>query len=134
MESQKIDPDFVLSGIKKFREDGFRKAKIVKKRSIVQEVIKTIHVNPNNVIRIDFWANENQSEAAREAFRQAGVVLPFCKLGMPLEASFRQNASREDEYSEIKKAAGFGTYVLNNSGFLMDDGSSSFSNGRGDRN
>jgi site-specific DNA recombinase len=133
VESQKVDPEFVLSGIKKLREDGFRKAKISKKRAIVQEVIKTIHVSPDNVIRIDFWANESQSEAYREASRQAGVVLPFRKLGMPLEASFRQNASRDDEYTEIKKAAGLGTYVLSNSGFLMDGGSSSFLNGRGDR-
>jgi len=131
-ESQKVDPKFILSGIKKLREDGFRKAKITKKRAIVQEVIKSIHVSPDNVIRIDFWANESQSEAYREASRKAGVVLPFRKLGVPLEASFRQNASRDDEFTEIKKAAGLGTYVLSNSGFLMDDGSSSFLNGRGE--
>lgn len=113
---QKVDPDFVISGIKKLREDGFRKAKITKKRAIIQEVVKSIHVNPDNVIRIDFWANENQSEAARDASRKAGVVLPFRKLGEPLEASFRLNAARGDKFSEIKKAAGLGAYVLSQSG------------------
>ena len=132
IDGNSIDPEFILSGIRKFRQDGFRKANIAKKRAIVREVIKTIHVHPENVIQIDFWANEYQSEAQRDASRKSGVVLPFLKLGMPLEASFRQNASREDRFSEIKKTAGLGTYVLCNGGFLMVAGSSSTVNGRAD--
>lgn len=128
-----IDPEFVLTGIKKLRQDNFRKSKVSKKRAIVQEVIKSIHVSPDNVIQIDFWANENQNEADREASRKAGVVLPFRKLGRSLEASFRQNASREDRFSEIKKAAELGTSVLCHGGFLMSAGSSSVGNGRMDR-
>ncbi len=107
-----IDPQFILSGIKKFREDGFRKAKVSKKRAIVQDVIKTIHVHPDNVIRIDFWTSESQSSVAVKDAFQSGVVLPFQPLGRPLEASFRENASREDRFSDIKRAANLGVYIL----------------------
>jgi len=95
-------------------------------------IVKTIHLNPENVIMVDFWGSERQSEAVREAHKgQSGVVLPFRKLGRPLEASFG-GADCGEKMAEIKKAAEIGTYL---GGFLMDDGSSSvrFGGGGGNR-
>ena len=131
--SKNIDSNFILSGIKKFRQDSFRKAKVSKKRSIIQEVIKAIHVHPENVIQVDFWGNEHQSRISRKNSLQPGVVLPFRKLARPLEASFHQNNYKKDRFSEIKKAAGLGTYALCHNEHLMVSGSSNIRGGRGDR-
>ena len=119
--SRNIDADFILSGIKKLRQDNFRKAKISKKRSIVQEVIKAIYVHPENVIQVDFWTNKEQT--TRNASHQPGTVLPFRKLAKPLEASFHQNHYKKDRFSEIKKAVGFGTYVLHHNDPQVGQGS-----------
>jgi hypothetical protein len=55
---------------------------------------------------VDFWGTARQSEAVREAHRkQSGVVLPFRKLGRPLEASWK-GAEGGEKMVEIKKAAG----------------------------
>ena len=130
VEGRAIDPNLILDGIRKLRQDSFRKAKVSKKRAIVQEVIKSIRVHPENVIQIDFWANEyRQARAFGKASDKQGVVLPFRKLGRLLEASFRKNASREDKFSGIKKAIGLGTSVLGHDDFLMVAGSSSVGNG-----
>ena len=120
--SKNIDSDFILSDVKKIREDSFRKARISKKRTIIQEVIKAIRVHPENVIQIDFWIKKNQ--CLRETSHQSGAVLPFCKLAKPLEASFHQNKSQKDRFSDIRKAVGFGTYVLNHNDHLVGPGSS----------
>ena len=132
IESKAIDPNLILDGIRKLRQDNFRKAKVSKKRAIVQEVIKSIRVHPENVIQIDFWTDEYRGsktpktpETPGKASDKRGIVLPFRKLGKPLEASFRKNASREDKFSGIKKAVGLGTYVLGHDDFLMVAGSSS---------
>ena len=114
-----VDEEFILKGIKKLRSERFRKANLANKRDITRSVIKSIHINPDNVIRVDFWGSDDQSEPLREASRkQKGVVLPFHKLGRPLAASFKMGASSGEKYSEIKKAVGLGTYVLDSNGFF----------------
>ena len=130
IENKAIDPNLILDGIKKLRQDSFRKAKVSKKRAIVQEAIKSIRVHPDNVIQIDFCVDEyRQFKALGKTSDKRGIVLPFRKLGRPLEASFRRNASREDKFSGIKKAIGLGTYVLGHDDFLMVAGSSSVGHG-----
>ena len=121
IRSKNISADFILSGIKKLREDNFRKARISKKRTIIQEVIKAVRVHPENVIQVDFWTNKEQ--ATRNASHQLGTVLPFRKLAKPLEASFHQNHYKRDRFSEIKKAVGFGTYVLHHKDHQVGQGS-----------
>ena len=102
--SGNIDSNFILSGIKKLRQDSFRKAKVSKKRSIIQEVIKAIHVHPENVIQIEFWTNAHHSKLSRETSYQPGVVLPFRKLTKPLEASFHQNNYKKDRFFKCEKS------------------------------
>ena len=51
-----LEPDFILSGIEKLRRDSFRKAGLAKKKAILREMIKGIHIHPDNALRIDFWA------------------------------------------------------------------------------
>ena len=123
-----IDQNYLLAGLDMLRSERFRKANLAKKRELLRNLIKTIHVHPENVIMVDFWGSERQSEALRESHKgQSGVVLPFRKLGRPLEASF-VGADGGERMAEIKKAAGIGTYL---GGFLMDDGSSSIRHGGG---
>lgn len=130
-QEREIDVDYLLGGIDLLRSERFRKANLAKKREILRNIVKTIHLNPENVIMVDFWGSERQSEAVREAHKgQSGVVLPFRKLGRPLEASFG-GADCGEKMAEIKKAAEIGTYL---GGFLMDDGSSSVRFGGRDRN
>ena len=57
------------------------------------------------------WASENHPEPLRNSSRTTGVVLPFRKLGRPLEASFHTTAFGGERYAEIKKSVGIGTYV-----------------------
>lgn len=106
-----IDAEFILNGIKKLRNEQFRKASLASKREIVRGLIKSIHIHPDNVIRMDFWGSEERSEAMRTASRKSGVVLPFRELGRPLEASFQTTALGGERYAGVKKAMGLGIYV-----------------------
>lgn len=58
-------------------------------------------------------------------------MLPFRKLGRPLEASFEASASSGQKYAEIKKAIGLGTHICGSfdDGFLNVAGSTSIRNG-----
>lgn len=108
----KIDQEFVLEGINTLRSERFRKAKIQTKKEIAKNLIKSIHINPDNVIRIDLWSSEKQSEALRKASEgQIGVVLPFKKQGRPLEASFATGSFGGEKFAEIKKATEIGIYL-----------------------
>ena len=135
MENQDIDPSFVFSCIDKLRKDNFRKAKLSKKRALLRELIKGIYIHPENVLRVDFQASEYHSEGIRNGEKE--VVLPFREVGKPLEASFEADAScgvgsgvrdgKEEsrQYAEIKKAVGFGTYVLCHDAYSRDYGNGS---------
>jgi hypothetical protein len=82
-------------------------------------MIKSIHIHPDNVIKIDFWGTDNQSDSLRKSSRkEKGVVLPFLKLGRPIETSFTKSVTNGEKYVKIKKATRTGTYVLNSSGLL----------------
>ena len=106
-EAESIDPQFILQGIDKLRKDNFRKAGNNKKKSIVQSVIKSIHIHPENLLKIDFWPTEFKSEHERKKARgQKGVVLPFRKHGRSLAASLKMGVASAKEYQEVKKAMG----------------------------
>ena len=86
------------------------------------ELIKSVHVHLQNVIRLDLWANKFQpANIEKGELKTSGVVLPFHKLGRPLEASFKDSASRGDRFSKARKALGLrlgmgmGIYVLSHS-------------------
>ena len=141
-KNKTMDVQFILSHIDKLRKDTFRKAKISKKKSILRNIIKGIHIHPENIIRLDLWANETHPKnLGRNSQKQAGVVLPFHKLGRPLEASFSTEASGgagvQERYKKIKKAVGWGDYALchhedNSKGFLEKaDHASSYRFGSG---
>ncbi len=71
---------------------------------------------------VDVWGSERQSEALRNAHRkQSGVVLPFRKLGRPLDASVK-GVEGGERIAEIKKAAGLEVCL---DGFLSNAGSTS---------
>ena len=120
-ENQKIDVSFVLSSIDRIRKDSFRKAKLSERKAVLRELIQRIHVHPENVIRLDLRANKYHSDDMKTP-EQKGVVLPFHKLGRPLEASFDRDASGgvgiKRRYAEIRKAVDFGTHVLAHTGYL----------------
>lgn len=110
-KSNVIDLDYVLKSLNSLRSESFRKANLSKKREILRNTVKNIHISPENVIKVDFWGSDKQSEAAREASKgQNGVVLPFRKLGKPLQASF-EGLEGGDKMVEIKKATGIGLYL-----------------------
>ena len=110
---ENLNPEFVLEGIDKLRKDNFRKAKSSKKKSIVQRVIKSIHIHPDNTIKVDFWENESRSmEDKKLSLGMKGVSIPFHKPGRPLEASFTMGASSRGKLIEIKKNLNLGTRVL----------------------
>ncbi len=128
-------PELILANVDKLRKDNFRKAKLAKKRAILKEIIKSIHVHPENVIKVDFWASPFQSDSERkESLEESGVVLPFQKMGRPLEASFRRYASKGDGFASAHKVAGLGIYVQAKEaiavGELGDEGLSVIANGR----
>lgn len=127
-----VDSDYVLENLKKFKSDRFRKSKLSKRREIMRSVFKSIHINPENVLRVDLWGQSDANKASFIDSNDKGVVLPFYKAGRPLEASFRKTASRGDCFEEIKKATGIGTFVLDSSGFLINNGSYTVLNGRTD--
>lgn len=129
-QDKTIDLKYLLDGLDMLRSERFRKSNLAKKREILRNLIKTIHVNPENVIMVDFWGSERQSETLRESHKgQLGVVLPFRKLGRPVEASFI-GATGGEMMVKIKKAAGIGTYLGDIS---MVEGSPSVRFGRRNR-
>ena len=132
LPKRNCDPQFVLDGIDKLRKDNFRKAKIGKKKAVIGEVIKAIHIHPDNILKIVFWASDFQSrEERKEARKQKGVVLPFLKLGRPLAASFTMGAAGGRELSAAKKAAEIGTYAPYNNRIAPVVGASAFGLGGG---
>lgn len=125
-KSNIIDHEYVLNSLSSLRTERFRKANLGKKREIIRNSIKNIHIHPENVIKVDFWGSDKCSEAEREADKkQNGIVLPFRKLGKPLEASF-EGIEGGEKMAEIKKAVGIGLYL---SGFSLGAGSSRVKNG-----
>ena len=131
------DPELVLENLDKLRKDGFRKAKLAKKRAILKDAIKSIHIHPENAIRVDFWGSKFQDDLEREkSLQELGVVLPFHKLGKPLAASFRRYASKGDGYETARRNAGLGIVVLASEaiplGVLGVVGSCGVANGRTD--
>ena len=127
LPKRNCDPQFVLDGIDKLRKDNFRKAKIGKKKAVIGEVIKAIHIHPDNILKIVFWASDFQSrEERKEARKQKGVVLPFLKLGRPLAASFTIGAAGGRELSAAKKAAEIGIYALSDNSNAPVVGASAF--------
>ena len=134
-EGKITDAHFVLDKIDYMRKNNFHKFTAGRKKAILREIIKSIHVHPENMLRMDFWGSELNSEAQRKESKRPGMVLPYQKLGLPLEASFRKYPSKNDQFAPIKKAVGLGTYVLLNAGVLsgktpvLDEGSPALPDG-----
>ena len=77
-ENRQLDIETIMEGIGALKGDNFRKKCLSSKKAIIQCVIKPIHLNPENVIRIDVWGGKNRPERPeRSQPTQAGVVLPF---------------------------------------------------------
>ena len=56
------------------------------KKAIIQSIIKSIHINPNNVIKIDVWGGKNRPERSeRSKATLSGLVLPFYKKAQKFE-------------------------------------------------
>ena len=99
-ENRQLDIEVILKGIKGLKGDSFRKKTLSSKKAIIQSVIKSIHINPDNVIRIDVWGGKNRPERPeRSQTTQTGVVLPFYKK------------ARKFEFKDEKKPAVFRTPV-----------------------
>lgn len=99
-ENQSISIETIMEGISSLKGDKFRKKTLSSKKAIIQSVIKSIHINPDNVIRIDVWGGKNRPERPeRSQPTQAGAVLPFYKK------------AKIFEFSDIKKPAAFRTPV-----------------------
>ena len=116
-ESNSSDPEFVLSGIEKMRQDNFRKAKVSRKKAFLREVVKGIHVHPQNALRIDFWAGELGGPNIRQhgkggGPKVVGQVLPYRELAHPLKLSFQKFASKRDKFAASREGVGLGTSVL----------------------
>ena len=131
------DPEVVLSRIDSVRKDNFRKASLSRKRGMLREAIKSIHVHPKNTIKIDLWSSEfAANEAKKQEHHEKDLVIPFRKLGRPLETSFRKYASKGDGMEQARKAVGMGTYVLDYSNVIFWDNevadSCRLGNGRSD--
>ena len=117
LDAKAINPQFVLEGIEKLRKDNFRKAKVSKKKSIIQCVIKSIHIHPENVLKIDFWTNRFHAEDERQKARQEkGVILPFRKLGKPLVASYKMGEAKGGRFPQVRERAEMGLFVLSQMG------------------
>ena len=107
-----VDMEFILNGIKNLRSERFRKSSLVKKREIIRSLVKSIHIHPEGVIRLDLWGSQESPEHFGLVSRKPGVVLPFYKLGQPLEASFSTSAfGGGKKYVAMRKAAGIGTSI-----------------------
>ena len=131
--------EFVLSVIDKMRRDNFRKASVGRKKAFLREIIKSIHVHPENALRIDFWASEYRQTGGGGPAAVAGRVLPYRQLGSPLEGTFRKFASKKDRLEDSRRGTGLGTYVLldemrseSNCGILGAGGSYGFGSGVAD--
>ena len=116
-EIDSFDPDFILSAIEKMRRDNFRKASLGRKKAFLREVVKGIHVHPENALRIDIWASghrptEGGGGRKRGGTGAVGEVLPYRELASPLRDSFRKYASKEDRFRDSREGVGLGTYVL----------------------
>ena len=106
---EEVSVDFILSGIEKMTKDNFRKAKATRKRGVLGEVIKSIHIHPENALRIDFWGSENHSNDLRQnSLGTTEGVLPLLSKGLALPSSFRKHPSRSDRLEETRKALGQG--------------------------
>ena len=95
-ERQIIDRDFIFSRIDKLRRDGFRKAKLSKKKAFLRELITGIRISPKNILRLDFRVSEYCSDEVKKTFdKQEGHIFPFHKHDRSLESSFSKGDSSE---------------------------------------
>lgn len=110
-ESRQLDIETIMEGIGMLKGDKFRKKTLSSKKAIIQSVIKSIHINPDNVIRIDVWGGKNRPERPeRSQQTQSGVVLPFYKK------------AKTFEFKDEKKPAVFKTPVRMVSGMVETSG------------
>ena len=66
-----FDVEFILNGIKHLRSERFRKSSLAKKREILKTLVKSIHIHPENMIRMDFWGSEESSDYLRGRLKSA---------------------------------------------------------------
>ena len=106
-EIKSLDAKTILAGINGLKGDNFRKKTLSSKKAIIQSVIKSIHISPDNVIRIDAWGGKNRPERSdRSLPTQSGIVLPFYKK------------AQKFEFLDEKKPAAFRTPVRMGSGMV----------------
>ncbi len=60
-----VDAKFIFEQIKLFRGDGFRKKNVNFKREILQSLIKSVVIHPDNVLKIEVFANEGQDKGQK---------------------------------------------------------------------
>jgi site-specific DNA recombinase len=106
-EARCLDTKTILAGINSLKGDNFRKKTLSSKKAIIRSIIKSIHINPENVIRIDVWGGKNRPERTdRSLPTQPGVVLPFYKK------------AQKFEFKDIKKPVTYWTPVRVASGLV----------------
>ena len=116
-----------MNNIDKLRKDRFRKSKLAVKRAMLREVVKSIHIHPKNVVRIDLWGSESKSETLRkESLKESEEVLPLLEIGRTLETSFRRHPSKGDRYEAARKAARIGITLLGHDADTISPGLWSF--------
>lgn len=110
------DKSFIIERIQKFKGQGFDRAPISGKKDVVKSLFKSIHINPENVIRLDVWAtqyHERHSERAKattsgmtQVANVEGAVIPFAQIAPA------QSASPESADDGAFSASGFGELMV----------------------
>ncbi|MBI4403842.1 MAG: recombinase family protein [Deltaproteobacteria bacterium] len=59
VSANEADREYVVQQIKQFQGKAFDRADAQEKKDVLRNIVKSIHIHPENVIRLDLWATEH---------------------------------------------------------------------------
>ncbi|MBI4404210.1 MAG: hypothetical protein HY537_08620 [Deltaproteobacteria bacterium] len=59
VSANEADREYVVGQIRQFQGKAFDHADAQEKKDVIRNIVKSIHIHPENVIRLDLWATEH---------------------------------------------------------------------------
>lgn len=62
----KLDKNYILRAVKKLTSKDFEKTDLANKKALIRELIASIHIHPDNLVRVNVWDSGEHSIASPE--------------------------------------------------------------------
>lgn len=127
------DKSFIIERIQKFKGQGFDRAPISGKKDVVKNLFKSIHIHPENVIRLDVWTTQYHKAHGERAKATASGWTQGANsaLGYNPEGTLIPFAPLTPKPGESLAGAEDGAFSASDVGELKVAGSSGFHKNRG---